>query len=78
MKKSTADNSAVFFCIFGMRSVLKKLSFSNQYCCPLIAHRNSNGCSSGYFTKKGLFEILTVVSALICLNLSKISRVSVK
>ncbi|KFN09979.1 Uncharacterised protein [Paenibacillus macerans] len=40
--------------------------------------RKSNGCNSGYLTKKALFKILTVVRSVICLNLSKMSRISVK
>ncbi|MED4956748.1 hypothetical protein ABEO75_02475, partial [Paenibacillus macerans] len=38
----------------------------------------ANGCNSGYFAKKALFKTLTVVIVVICLNLSKMSRFSVK
>ncbi|KFM83888.1 hypothetical protein DJ90_5559 [Paenibacillus macerans] len=34
----------------------------------LRRRRNSNGCSSRYFAKKGFFYILTVVSTVIGFN----------
>ncbi|MEC0334230.1 hypothetical protein P4H42_32200 [Paenibacillus macerans] len=44
----------------------------------LPIRRKFNGCNSRYFTKKGGFQFLTVVSIAISLNPGKDSRVSVK